>query len=472
MSDSNFSNDDLSNKQQAALLKEALDKSRIVLKSGKGTLPPPDILEALVHYCIEEGHANDALEISVALLQFEPFSADAWHANSMALANCNDLNGAIDSIKKALSLNPSDIGIRVSDIMLQEHKREKEISYKAYSELLQEFPGNDEILYALGQFHEKHNNYNSAIKIFQFLLSSDEFRKHALSDLGYCYDSLHDYENALHYYDEYLNIDPYDATVWFNKAVVLCHLERYNDAIDCYDFALAIKADFAGAWYNRGNALGTIGRLKESIESYRNALQFESNDVATWHNLGSSLEETGEFLEAIEAFTMALHYDAHHFESYYGRGSCYDALEKYSTALSDYNKALELSPTYGEVVYAKAEALYNLKRIEESLEYYEHALTLIPNDMDCQLDYAITLSENKEFQKAESILENIIKTKPDWSTVYYEMSRVKAAQNDIPSMKSYLKKSLQLESTSLLDVLEDFSMYCPESEIVTLYNTL
>ena len=470
MSDPNFEQEGFMHDPDASILKDALEKSRKVLESGIGSLPPADILEALVHYCIETGHNKDALLIADALLSYEPFSADAWHAKSVAEANNENYVAAKQSIIKALSLNPSDASIQITHAMLANQLGDSEQALLIYTSLLKVYPGNDEVFYGMAQLHEKAGRYHEAIKILKFLLNSEDFKKNALSDLGYCYDCLLDYTHSLFYYEEYLKIEPFDNTAWFNKAVVLCHLERFNEAVESYDFALAIKEDFAGAWYNRGNALGSIGKISEAIESYQQSLLYEPEDTSTWHNLASSLEETGEFKDAIHAFTMALYHDENHCESYYGRGSCYDALEQYTEALKDYDKALELFSEYTDVWYAKADVLFNIQDIDGSLDCYQIALKLNPEDNECRLDYGLTLAESKQFDKAEEQFLHLIHHNAEWYAAYYELAKIKHIQNNEIEAKELLKKAISLEKTKVEEMKSDFFLYCTNNQLIDLFS--
>ena len=461
--------DGYSKKRQSQFLSETLRSCLHVLNTGKGALPAIEIMEALIHHCIEEGFDADALRISEALIEREPFSSDAWHLRSLAQAHAGDKGNALISITKALALNPNDAGIQITHTMLQEHLLTKDEVLSNYHALLETHPGNDEILYALGQYYEKQGLYKEAIKVFSFLEHSEEFSKHALSDLGYCHDCLEEYSQAINWYDKYLDLEPYDSIIWFNKAVVLCHLEQYNDAISCYDFAIAIKDDFAGAWYNRGNALGSLGRLLEAIDSYKQALIHEPNDVAGWHNLGSTLEETGAFREAIEAFSMAIIHDSMHYESYYGRGSCHDALEEYGSAIADYDKALSLYPSYPEVWQAKGDALFNIQKMEESLICYKQALKLSPDSVDCAIDCIHTLLEIKEFKEAHELIEQYIIRFPLNADLFYQHAKIMAFVGKEADIINSLKIAHSIQHLEKGDVEKDFADHLGKQQIAQVF---
>jgi len=463
--------DGYSKKKQSQFLAETLRACLHVLNTGKGALPAIEIMEALIHHCIEEGHDAHALRISEALIEREAFSSDAWHLRSLAQAHAGDKGNALISIAKALALNPSDAGIQITHTMLQEHLLTKDEVIAQYYALLETHPGNDEILYAMGQYYEKQSLYRDAIKVFSFLEHSEEFSKHALSDLGYCHDCLEEYAQAIVWYDKYLDLEPYDPIIWFNKAVVLCHLEQYNDAISSYDFAIAIKEDFAGAWYNRGNALGSLGRLLEAIVSYKQALIHEPNDVACWHNLGSTLEETGSFRDAIEAFSMAIIHDSMHYESYYGRGSCHDALEEYGSAIADYDKAISLNPSYAEVWQAKGDALFNIQKMEESLICYTQALKLSPDSIDCAIDCIHTLIEMKNIKEAQDMIETYMIRFPLNADLFYQHAKIMAHIGNESDIIQSLRISHSIQHLERDEVEKDFSDHLGKKQIEQVFQT-
>ena len=71
--------DGYSKKRQSQFMSETLRSCLYVLNTGKGALPAIEVMEALIHHCIEERLDIDALRISDALIEREPFSSDAWH---------------------------------------------------------------------------------------------------------------------------------------------------------------------------------------------------------------------------------------------------------------------------------------------------------------------------------------------------------------------------------------------------------
>src|SRR5258706_1658920 len=139
----------------------------------------PEILEALVDYCIENDKFEEALHFSKLLTDHAPFPADAWHRRGMIEAHHAQFEEAVHSYEKALSLDPTDPELLVNYGIVLESLGKTDDALHVFDRALTSDPANDDALFSKGICYEKADRFHDAISIFRYLAGKDEFAKDA-----------------------------------------------------------------------------------------------------------------------------------------------------------------------------------------------------------------------------------------------------------------------------------------------------
>lgn len=414
-------------------------------------------LETLIPYCLDKQLFNDALTFSTVLIEYQPFSADAWLWRGVALSNLERFDEAMESFDRAMSLDPTDNEIQLHRADVFAERGEYERAWAIYEDILHLQSDDEEALYGKALLLGRMNRVDEAMNLLKYLQKSEERGLDATAELAYCYDQKHEYDKAFELYQQCIDEDPFDAIHWFNAGVVLCHQQQFYKAIEYYDIAVTLKPEFSAAWYNLGNSYGTLGRLIEAIYAYEQALEFERTDFAFWHNLGSAYHETNQPQKAVEAFQQALAIEPHHFESLYGLAASYDGIGKPDKALEYYLQAEQLQPQDADLLYAIADVYYTAKNVEQSLAYYEKALRTNPRDPDGIFDYAATLFDEMMYSEAAQWFEKFIELRPDNYEGYYFLAKCLLMLGDKQTPIGLLQKALFINPELRTDLRKDIN---------------
>jgi tetratricopeptide (TPR) repeat protein len=140
------------------------------------------------------------------------------------------------------------------------------------SEILNEQPDNEEILYLLGIVHAQLEEYDLAIEHLKRLLHFNTNNAHAYLALG----------------------------------AIFQHRGAPDEAIDFYQRAIEIDADFAEAYADLGDAFNEKGQIDKAISVYQQALQLNPADFETYNNMASLLKQKMRVDEAIAHFQKAI----------------------------------------------------------------------------------------------------------------------------------------------------------------------
>jgi tetratricopeptide (TPR) repeat protein len=156
----------------------------------------------------------------------------------------SDFTSAIADFDKAVELDPNDLGTYIDR----------------------------------GQSKIYANNYEAAIKDFEFVLTKDSVNKQGQNALFYLANIAYkagEFELSIKYYDKLILLTPEDFELYFNRGVSKGMIMDSQGSIKDYDKAIELKPDYKEAYANRGvakiNLLTTKGNIKPTKEQTKDA---------------------------------------------------------------------------------------------------------------------------------------------------------------------------------------------------------
>jgi predicted Zn-dependent protease len=107
----------------------------------------------------------------------------------------------------------------------------------------------------------------------------------------------------------------------------------------------------------------------------------------------------------------------------YGYALCLIRLEKYDLALKEVDTLLQRDPQRIAFILAKAEINVRAGHAQQAIKTYENALQLYPANSALTYDYAEALLQERQFKKAEHVLEAFLKTPAENPNFYQLLAR-------------------------------------------------
>jgi predicted Zn-dependent protease len=102
----------------------------------------------------------------------------------------------------------------------------------------------------------------------------------------------------------------------------------------------------------------------------------------------------------------------------YGLTRAYMRAHQYQDALKQINQLLSNAPNKTHYLIAKAEILYQTKQVKQAISVLKSGLRVHPGNYPLTIHYANTLMHSGQANKAEQILEKLIKTRPHDPAIY------------------------------------------------------
>jgi tetratricopeptide (TPR) repeat protein len=285
----------------------------------------------------QEGKLAEAERIYWEILQRQPNHFDALHLLGVIAKQTQQLERAVELIRKAIWLNPhaaaahNNLGNALLDL-----KRPSE-ALASYDKAIAFKPD-----YALA-----HNNRGNVLH---------ELKRPA---------------DALASYDKAIALNPDFVMAHYNRGLALVDLKRSEEALASFDTALALKPNYAEAHYNRGNALQDLKRPEDALASFDTALALKPNYAEAYNNRGEGLMKLERVEEALVSFEKAIALKPDYAEAHYNRGCALQDLMRPEDALASYDRAIALKPDYASPYWNKSLCLLLMGRFEQGWRLHE-----------------------------------------------------------------------------------------------------
>ena len=171
--------------------------------------------------------------------------------------------------------------------------------------LLEEQPGDRELLEKAGYCYQKDGNYHEAINYYSRIGLADEHNMWTLKNLGICFRKVSDYSSALEAYEKAATLQPDDQTT--ESLIGYCHLKLG-------DYQTALKHYFKIEYLNPGNqhilrpiawCFFALGELDKSEKYFQKVFEGKPG-YYDYINYGHVQWAQGKKRDAIELYIQSL----------------------------------------------------------------------------------------------------------------------------------------------------------------------
>jgi tetratricopeptide (TPR) repeat protein len=220
----------------------------------KALMLNPDFEEALYPFCdamIHLSRTEECITMLNKILDQRPFSFTAWFCMAQLYLYKEKYEEALDCLEYADAVEPEQPEAELLKCRcLLELKREEQ-AIKILTSLLskEEISGQKgEILYLLGEAHEKKE----------------------------------DYQKALVYYNKSIQAEPSVADSWIGIGSVLMQLNRNLEARHYFTKAVELEPHEPECWNWLAECLASCGLMEESFQAYIRSLELDSGQQEVW----------------------------------------------------------------------------------------------------------------------------------------------------------------------------------------------
>ena len=281
--------------------KQAKVKSlKISAMASRAELPQGQ-LDALIAL-FSQGRLVEVAKLSTSMVAEYPDTPILHNILGAANAGLHNVEGAIESFKKALQINPDYA--------------------EAHNSL-------GIVLQSQGRFDEAIASYERALQIKPDLVEAHNNLGAALRHQGRLDEAIASFGKAL-------KIDPRFAESYNNLGTALKDQGRLTEAVSSFGKALQINPRFAEAYNGLGVVLQEQDRPFEAIASFGRAISFNSGYVEAYLNRAIAQTEMCLFDEAMASYDRALALDPNYASASWNRANLLLLLGKFEEGFQQY----------------------------------------------------------------------------------------------------------------------------------------
>ncbi|DAA81843.1 MAG TPA: hypothetical protein DCS44_01795 [Cyanobacteria bacterium UBA10660] len=387
---------------------------------------------------------------------------------------------ASDYYKKAVSVDPTDLNLRLSYAKILDNQKDADNALKEYSYVLDKSNSdNKDILYTLE-------------KTFRQKLQATPNNGNLNANMGAVLQKEGQLDEALTYYKQAEALDPSNINTRINVGTLYQQKEDYRTAIKAYESVLILYPDNVNANLYRAQCYDKLGETKIAQDGYKKVLALDpnneyikgqmvenvkktsspqqfvdyvntnlanSNPAGIFYDYAIELHKNGKIDDAIFMYNQSIKADSTDSEVYVNlalaqaQGNNYDgALTTLKNAQSKFPKDSTITSTIKNIsgmktdsLFTKASDLYNNKQYKEAINTY---LSINPATADSMIGVATSYQELGDRDNAIAYYQKALELKPVDSDIAYYIAVLYGEKEDLDHAKIYLNKSLTINKNN------------------------
>lgn len=385
---------------------------------------------------------------------------------------------AAEFYRKAISVDPTDISLRLSYAKLLDKLGSEEAAVEEYNYILTRSTDNKDVL-------------NSLERIYKKKLEKSPSDADLNANLGAILQKEEKYDEALAHYKKAEQLSPSNINTRINIGTLYQQKGDYKTAIIAYDSVLILEPNNINANMYKAQCKAALGEQKAAQEIFKKVVSLDPTNSIAQTELFTSAKKSmsvPDFIEYVNknsngADTTEMLYsyalDLHKANKYDDATTLYQYLlpkdktgetylnlaivkiqqEKYNEALGTLSIAKEKFPEnemITKTISSVNETLLN-KQLDKAAELYKNKdyansiaeyLKIDPPTYDTMLAVASAYQNMEDNANAIAYYKKALDLKPTDSEVAYYIAALYADMEDFDSAEAYAQKSLLLNKNN------------------------
>lgn len=260
---------------------------------------------------------HDKLMNEAALREFQKaISVDSTFVSArymlaMSYLGMNDVIKAMEAFRKASSLREKATLKEKYQIDLFEAVLDgnDDTVSQVFNRMIEDFPGNTEFMYQLGNYYYGNRRYKDALKMYKNVLQEDPKHKVTINQVAYTYAYLGDFDKARKIMEKYIALVPDEPNPYDSMGEILWIEGKFKKAESFFKQALKKNNTFGGSWQHLGQVYRDLGKYKKAYKTYKNYLNIlpgGPQKAITYYQLGVIDFRLGKLDQALNHFQQSL----------------------------------------------------------------------------------------------------------------------------------------------------------------------
>ena len=420
--------------------KTARDLVEAIIKADQHNM---DALVLRASLDIDEDKNEAAIADLRTVLRDHPESDNAYILMSKAQQKAGLQDLALESMEKALSINPGNNGTRISLAKMFVQKKDDARALKLLTDVDKSKAQNAEVVSALADYYASKQDWENAEKTAKSIVQTAD---NGLVDfkLGQIYYAQKKYLQALDAYEKVLKQKPLAIDILANITDIQLAMGEPAQANERLNNLVKQHPDNIGLLNLRGQLYKQQKQFSEAEKLYTDIIKRNKNADFAYKNLAEIFFLQKQPDKALTSFLQAQAAMPENLDIKMALAEIYDRIGKTDEALAIYQAALTLSPENKLIINNLAaltatttEDPAKLKAAFELVKGFKNMTQ--PGFLDT---YAWLAFLNGDTDTALSSMEKVVKLAPDFPEFNYHLGVIYAAKGKTAEAKTALDKAL------------------------------
>jgi len=215
-------------------------------------------------------------------------------------------------------------------------------------------------------------------------------------------------------------------------------------AAAAYERAVQLRPQMPRALQSLAKGLKAAGQPARGAEILRRAIQIAPSDAASWYQFGALDLALGRTGEALEKMQKAIRLDPDLPGAYTTLAAIHAAAGQRERAEAALREALRLDPYDAAAWDLAGRALAEKGQFPEALYDFERAIRHRPDFAPYLYDYALTLNNTNQFDRAQQSAEAAAQADPNLAEPHALLGRLFAGKRQLPAAAKEYEEALRL----------------------------
>ncbi|MCX7875849.1 MAG: tetratricopeptide repeat protein [Melioribacteraceae bacterium] len=398
-----------------------------------------------------QGDVNNAIEKYIQANRIDPQAGISFTIAKNYFKQ-NKLSSALNYANEAVKLSPKNIEYLSLLAAIYNASNFKDSSTSVYEKIISIDSTNVNALFNLAENYES-NRPKEAINIYKKIIQQIGPEWNVLVRLVDLNDRLGNSEETIKYFEELVSLNPADLNLQKILIDVYLKSKNYDKAIKKVDEALISFPDDLNLIEYKAMAYAQKGDLKSSSQEYIKLVKNKEIPFDRKINVGLSFllqaQKDSTSIDFAKTIFEILDKDSTDWEVKAYLGEIAIRKKQDSIAINYFKEATKLAEWNAQVWIRLGGLLFDAHLYDDAIYFMQQAVEKFPNDFVINLIYGLSLSQNKEHQKAVEILRRALKINANdltaLSAIGYSLNQIK--QDD--EALFYLSKALNLDPNNL-----------------------
>jgi len=262
----------------------------------------PKVFKYLYQIAYAKGSKKDAVLYLKNFLVLDSSSAQPYKMLGELLYEQKDMDGALDSYRRALRKDPQIKGFykHYEELVLKKGLENEAI--RVIQGAIAAGEADAQSYIALGDIYKKQKEFGAAAKMYQMALKTETNNVEVLGSLAECQSASGDANGAIITYEQVVLMNPKAVTEFKDLGELNLRINKRDNAIQAYQKYLAKTPDDAGVAKTVGLYMYEKGQFAEAIRYLNMVKDTTQYDVEYLLAIGESYNSTGDQKMAAKIF--------------------------------------------------------------------------------------------------------------------------------------------------------------------------